>query len=53
MLEISSLDADLRQAFGERGRKRIEEEFTTDVMAKKLTGIYKSVFIAVQNNLNS
>jgi len=43
MLEIGSADDDLKRKMGEEGRQRVEEEFTTDVMIRKLTEIYESV----------
>ena len=43
MLEIGSAEGNLKKQMGEEGRKRVEEEFTTDVMIRKLTGIYESV----------
>ena len=36
-------DRELRQCFGERGRKLIEEHFSPYVMAKKLEAMYASV----------
>lgn len=43
MLEIGSAEGNLKKQMGEEGRQRVEEEFTTDVMIRKLTGIYESV----------
>lgn len=43
MIEIGSADSAMKNKLGEHGRQRIEEEFTTDVMIKKLTDIYESV----------
>ncbi|MEW6052261.1 MAG: glycosyltransferase [Nitrospirota bacterium] len=43
MIEISYLDNDLKKNLGANGRTRIEEEFTADVMIKKLTELYESV----------
>jgi glycosyltransferase involved in cell wall biosynthesis len=43
MLEIGSLDKETRKLRGERGRRRIEEEFTSGVMIKNMREIYESV----------
>jgi glycosyltransferase involved in cell wall biosynthesis len=43
MLEIGSAEGNLKKQMGEEGRQRVVEEFTTDVMIRKLTGIYESV----------
>ena len=43
MVEFGSLDNDIKTILGEHGRKRIEEEFTTDVMISRLIEIYESV----------
>jgi len=43
MIDIASLDDYSKKALGKHGRHRIEDEFTTDIMIKKLTGIYESV----------
>lgn len=43
MIEISYLDNDSKKDLGAHGRTRIEEEFTADVMIKKLTELYESV----------
>jgi len=33
----------VKEQLGEQGRRRVEEEFTTDVMIRQLTEIYESV----------
>lgn len=43
MLGIGILDDKQKKAIGEEGRKRIEQEFTADVMIKQLDEVYKSV----------
>lgn len=43
MLEMSSLEYKTKKYLGENGRKRIEEEFTVDIMVKNLTEVYNSV----------
>ena len=43
MLEIGSADRDVKKQLGEQGRRRVEEEFTTDVMIRQLTEIYEAV----------
>jgi glycosyltransferase involved in cell wall biosynthesis len=43
MLEIGSADGEVKKQMGEQGRRRVEEEFTTNVMIRKLTEIYESV----------
>ena len=42
-LERLVLDREMRQRFGERGRKLIEEHFSPMVMAEKLEAMYTSV----------
>jgi glycosyltransferase involved in cell wall biosynthesis len=43
MLEGCSLSGDQKWLLGENGRKRIEEEFTVDIMLNNLIRIYESV----------
>jgi glycosyltransferase involved in cell wall biosynthesis len=43
MVEIGSADREVKEQLGEQGRRRVEEEFTTDVMIRQLTEIYESV----------
>lgn len=43
MLDIGSVDGAVKKEMGEQGRRRVEEEFTTDVMIRNLTEIYESV----------
>jgi len=43
MIEIGILNDNQKKALGEEGRKKIEEEFTTDVMVRQIQEIYESV----------
>ena len=43
MIEIGMLDGDQKEGLGEEGRKKIEEEFTADVMVRQIQEIYESV----------
>jgi glycosyltransferase involved in cell wall biosynthesis len=43
MVEIGLLDNTQKKRLGEEGRKKIEEEFTADVMIRKIQEVYESV----------
>jgi len=43
MVEIGLLDNNHKKRLGEEGRKKIEKEFTADVMIRKIQDIYESV----------
>jgi glycosyltransferase involved in cell wall biosynthesis len=43
MIEIDMLDDDQKRGLGKEGRKKIEEEFTADVMVRQIQEIYESV----------
>ncbi len=43
MMEISSLDRKMKMSLGETARKRVEDEFSIDLMCRKLISLYESL----------